>query len=269
MEKNAKDSFNNLFEIIKKLRGDGGCAWDREQTPESMTSHLLEETYEAIDAIEEKESEHVKEELGDVILNIIMIAYMYEEENKFSVSQMLCSVCEKLIRRHPHIFGNDKEREKKLSSDEVLSQWNKIKRDVEKKGAPTSILDNMPHLSPLLNALKLKKRTAKVGFDWDKLDDVMVKLDEEIGEIKEAIKNNDKVNMEEEIGDAFFVLVNVADKLDINPELALNNANKKFEKRFRYVESRMKEANIELKKENVTKMDVYWEEIKKIEHSTK
>lgn len=265
MEKNAKDSFNNLFEIIKKLRGDGGCAWDREQTPESMTSHLLEETYEAIDAIEEKESEHVKEELGDVILNIIMIAYMYEEENKFSVSQMLCSVCEKLIRRHPHIFGNDKEREKKLSSDEVLSQWNKIKRDVEKKGAPTSILDNMPHLSPLLNALKLKKRTAKVGFDWDKLDDVMVKLDEEIGEIKEAIKNNDKVNMEEEIGDAFFVLVNVADKLDINPELALNNANKKFEKRFRYVEKRMKEERIPLSKENLDKMEEFWQEIKKLE----
>lgn len=279
MNKNIGEAFNSFFQIIKTLRGEGGCPWDIEQTPNSMKEYLLEETYEVIDAIETSEQmeaeetlqkntnkesikEHIKEELGDVLLNTVMISYMYEQMGLFSFYDVLTFVCEKLIRRHPHVFGNENEKNTKLSPNEVLTQWEKIKVEKEEMHKNPSILDDIPFSSPLLKTLKLKKRVAKVGFDWDCPEDVMLKLDEEINEIKEAIEKNDRKNIEEEIGDAFFVLVNVADKFNINPELALNAANKKFERRFRYVEQRMKESNTPLKRENLDKMNEYWDKIK-------
>jgi len=253
------DEFNNLFEMIKHLRHEN--AWDMEQTPNSMKSHLLEETYETIEAIEEKNIEHIKEELGDVLLILLMISYMCEQEGHFSILDVINSCSEKLKKRLPHIFGTEK---KKLSSSEVLSQWKKIKED--NKNNKESILDGIPNLHPLLKAVALKNKVAKVGFDWDSVEGVMEKLDEEVQEVKDAIAKNDKLNMEEEIGDTLFVLVNVADKLNINAELSLHHANKKFEKRFRYVEKRMKEKGIPLTKENLDKMEEFWQEIKRLEH---
>ena len=253
------EDFDNLFEMIKHLRHEN--AWDMEQTPNSVKAHLLEETYEAIDAIEEGRAEHVKEELGDVLLVLLMISYMYEQAGDFSLLDVINSVIEKLKLRLPHIFGIEK---KKLLSSEVLAQWKKIKED--SKGNQDSILSGIPNLPPLLKAVALKNRVAKVGFDWDSVQGVMEKLDEEVQEVKDAIAKNDKNNMDEEIGDSLFVLVNVADKLNINAELSLHHANKKFEKRFRYVEKRMKEEGIPLIKENLDKMEEFWKEIKKLEH---
>ncbi|MGP1438140.1 MAG: nucleoside triphosphate pyrophosphohydrolase [Treponema sp.] len=262
--KDILEAFNNLFEMIKRLRKEN--AWDKEQTPKTMLSHLLEETYEAIDAIEEcnENASHVKEELGDILLIILMISYMYEESGKFSFAEVIDSLSKKLTIRLPHIFTN----EKQLSAKEVLSQWNNIKEETRKNNLQKkeSILDGIPKLPPLLKAVSLKNKVAKIGFDWDDVQGVMEKLDEEVQEVKDGIAKNDIVNIEEEIGDVLFVLVNMAEKLNINAELALNNANKKFEKRFRYVEERMKEEHIPLKKENVHKMEEFWQEIKAKEH---
>ncbi len=254
--------FNSLFEMIKTLRKNN--AWDREQTPNSMRKYLLEETYEAIDAIDEGVAEHVSEELGDVLLVLLMISYMYEQAGSFSLLDVIVSCREKLKKRLPHIFGSEK---KNLNSSEVLSQWKKIKDDSQKEEKDDeSILSKLPNSSPLFKAVELKNRVAKVGFDWDSAEGVLKKLDEEVQEIKDAIAKNDRFNMEEEIGDALFVLVNLAEKLNLNAELALNLANKKFEKRFRYVEKRMKEKGFPLKKENLERMEECWQEIKKIEH---
>ncbi len=255
----GKCDFNDLFEMIKKLRHEN--AWDMEQTPNSLKTHLLEETYEAIDSIEEEYGEHVKEELGDVLLVLLMISYIYEEAGDFSLLDVIESTSEKLKKRLPHIFSAEK---KDLDSNEVLSQWKKIKED--SKGEKESILDGIHNLSPLLKAVALKNKVAKIGFDWDSIEGVMEKLDEEVQEIKDAIAKDDKNNIDEEIGDALFVLVNVAEKLGMNAELSLHHANKKFEKRFRYVEKRMKEEGIPLKKENLPKMEEFWQEIKRLEH---
>lgn len=254
--------FNSLYEMIKTLRKNN--AWDREQTPNSMRRYLLEETYETIDAIDEGCAEHVKEELGDVLLVLMMISYMYEQADSFSLSDVVASCKQKLRNRLPHIFGEEK---KNLNSSEVLSQWKKIKEDSQKEEKDDeSILSKLPNSSPLFKAVELKNRVARVGFDWDCVEGVMEKLDEEVQEIKDAIAKNDKNNMEEEIGGALFVLVNLAEKLNLNAELALNLANKKFEKRFRYVEKRMKEKGFPLKKENLERMEECWQEIKKLEH---
>ena len=255
----GKCDFNDLFEMIKKLRHEN--AWDMEQTPNSLKTHLLEETYEAIDSIEEEDGEHIKEELGDVLLVLLMISYIYEEAGDFSLLDVIESTSEKLKKRLPHIFSAEK---KDLDSNEVLSQWKKIKED--SKGEKESILDGIHNLSPLLKAVALKNKVAKIGFDWDSIEGVMEKLDEEVQEIKDAIAKDDKNNIDEEIGDALFVLVNVAEKLGMNAELSLHHANKKFEKRFRYVEKRMKEEGIPLKKENLPKMEEFWQEIKRLEH---
>ena len=257
-----KIDVNSLYEVIKYLRKNN--AWDKEQTPSGMRGHLLEETYEAIDAIDENCEEHIKEELGDVLLVLLMISYMYEQKKSFSFSDVIVSVLEKLKKRLPHIFSSEK---KILGSNEVLSQWERIKEESSKgEKEDDSILAGLPNHHPLLKTAALKNKVAKVGFDWDSVEGVIEKLDEEVQEVKDAIAKNDEPNMEEEIGDAIFVLVNLAEKLNINAEIALNNANKKFERRFRYVEKRMKEEGIPLKKESLNNMEEFWQEVKRLEH---
>lgn len=271
-EKNTNEEFDSLLKMIKKLRCEGGCAWDIAQSPSSLKEFLLEETYELIDAIENyykgSPASYVKIEIGDLILNLLMLANMYDELHLFNIRDVFYAIKEKLIRRIPHILGNTK---KDLSKDEVMLQWEQIKekenveQDTTHSLAKDSILDDIPFFPPLIKTLKLKNRVAKVGFDWNNAEGVIEKLDEEITELKTAIKNNDNKNIEEELGDVFFVLVNLADKLGMNSELTLNMANKKFEKRFRYVEKKMKESGFELQKENIKKMNEYWEEAKKTE----
>ena len=267
------ESFEALFNVIKRLRGPGGCPWDIAQTPMSMRKSLLEEAYEAADAIEEHHStgqnaEHVKEELGDTLLNVLMISYMYEQEGLFSTADIMKNLTEKLIRRHPHVFGETEgyegpESDKKASTPEsVLNQWENIKEKIERPKAE-SILDSIPkNFPPMLRALKISKKAAKAGFEWTAIGGLIEKMEEETAEFAEAVKSGSEAAMEDEIGDVFFVAVNAARFLKIDPEMALMHANKKFERRFRFVEAEMKKNGLELLPENGEKMEEFWNKAK-------
>lgn len=273
--KDTAEEFENFFNIIKRLRAPGGCPWDIEQTPLSMRTALLEETYEAIEAINEDGyknagAAHVKEELGDVILNALMISYMYEQAGIFSSAQMFAEVSEKLIRRHPHVFGQTEGFEgkdsayKAATSEDVLNQWEKIKDTVEKRGESVSVLDSVSkEFPPMLKALKIQKKVSKTGFDWESAEGSMEKIDEELCEFREAVNSGDKERIEDELGDIFFALINTACLLDVNPELAMQRTNKKFEMRFKYIERKMKECGLKLCRENLEKMEEFWQQAKK------
>ena len=306
-------SYKNLYEIIKTLRAPGGCPWDREQTPLTLRTTLLEETYEALEAINEayenapvsSESTfpspataipavssaeaciHAKEELGDVMLNVSMIAYMFEQEGAFTVSDVLDSVCDKLIRRHPHVFPESSGKSAVLgetkTAEQVLTQWEAIKQKVEGR-AGKSILDEVSKgLEPLTRAYKMQKKAAKKGFDWSDISAVRAKVFEEIAELDEALAGDKSYTVgngdipaagsgveadllrhsEEEFGDILFALVNWARHLHIDPAVALERANAKFRKRFTYVENECRDRGIEMKKENLQTMDALWDEAKR------
>ena len=295
----AASGFKALYEIIKTLRAPGGCPWDREQTPLTLRTTLLEETYEALEAINEAYENvlsvasvptlavpsaeaciHAKEELGDVMLNVSMIAYMFEQEGAFTVSDVLDNVCEKLIRRHPHVFPESSGKSAVLgetkTAEQVLTQWEAIKQKVEGR-AGKSILDEVSKgLEPLTRAYKMQKKAAKKGFDWSDISAVRAKVFEEIVELDEAIaaadthadngssgSETDMRHSEEEFGDILFALVNWARHLHIDPAVALERANAKFRKRFTYVENECRDRGIEMKKENLQTMDALWDEAKR------
>lgn len=284
----AASSYKNLYEIIKTLRAPGGCPWDREQTPLTLRTTLLEETYEALEAINEAYEDapsaeaciHAKEELGDVMLNISMIAYMFEQEGAFTVSDVLDGVCEKLVRRHPHVFPESSGKAVALgetkTAEQVLTQWEAIKQKVEGRTGK-SILDEVSKgLEPLTRAYKMQKKAAKKGFDWSDISAVRAKVFEEIAELDEALAGADTHadngspgsapdmrHSEEEFGDILFALVNWARHLHIDPAVALERANAKFRKRFTYVENECRNRGIEMKKENLQAMDALWDEAKR------
>ncbi|QSI04875.1 nucleoside triphosphate pyrophosphohydrolase [Treponema pedis] len=278
---NLLNNFDILFGVIKRLRGKGGCPWDIAQTPSSMRRPLLEEAYEAADAIEEtvcKNGEtsfsHIREELGDVLLNTLMISYMYEQEGKFSTAEVIADVTEKLIRRHPHVFGETEgyegpESEKKVSTpDSVLKQWENIKETVEnsKNKPSSSLLDGIPkNFPPILRSLKITKKVSKCGFDWDSFEGIKNKLEEEIEEFYEAVNSKIPERIEDELGDVLFILMNAARFIKTDPEIALLHANSKFEHRFRFIEKEMKKAGLKLCKENWEKMEEFWQKAKKEE----
>ena len=270
-------SFQKLYNIVAKLRGQGGCPWDIEQTPQSLREDLLEETFECIEAINEKNSMHIKEELGDLFLLVTMISYMHEQEGLFKITEVLDSVSEKLIRRHPHVFGDKKFN----NSAEVLENWSKIKIEQEGRKPKDSILDSVSSGLPQMErAYKLQKKAAKAGFDWPDSGGVKTKILEELEEVMEAAKNIEKTSsgspawesaasydtnskLEEELGDLLFSVINLCRFFNINPSDALMRTNKKFYERFKYVEKQMKNNNHELKAENLALMDQYWNEAKK------
>lgn len=284
----AEKAYNRLYNVVSILRSENGCPWDREQTPMSMRRDLIEETFETVDAITQNDSEHAKEELGDVLLNATMISYMYEQKGDFTLAQVLNELSEKLIRRHPHVFpeseGRVCEQGDVKNGEQVLSQWDRIKENVE--GRKTEcILDEVPDgFPPLLKAFKYQKKAAKKGFDWDNIDDVKAKVREEFEEAENArlerdsaaSKQNAKVfernstkeaddaqkHLEEEIGDFFFALVNYARKLGVDPETALNRANRKFYRRFSYVQRKMQETGQEMANGALSIMDKFWDEAK-------
>lgn len=261
----AEKAFNRLYNVIKILRCPQGCPWDREQTPLSMRQALIEEVFEAVDAITQEDAEHAKEELGDVMLNASMISYMYQQNGDFSVAQVFNELSEKLIRRHPHVFpeseGSVCVTNPVSNGEQVLSQWDRIKENVE--GRKTScILDEVPKgFPPLLRAYKLQKKAAKKGFDWDNIEDVKAKITEELLEVEEACSKSKK-DLEGEIGDLLFAVVNYARHLGIDPETALNSTNAKFYRRFAHVQKSMEENNIPMVQENLAKMDEFWNEAK-------
>ena len=284
----AEKAFNRLYNVVKILRCPEGCPWDKEQTPLSMCRDLIEETFEAVDAITQEDSFHAKEELGDVMLNATMISYMYEQKGDFSVAEVLNDLAEKLIRRHPHVFpeseGSVCANTPVNNGEQVLNQWDRIKENLE--GRKTEcILDEVPQgFPPLLKAYKMQKKAAKKGFDWDNVEDVKAKITEELAEVEEArlkvnelLKNQDvhvfemksskeadeaQKELEGEIGDLLFAVVNYARHLGVDPETALNATNTKFHKRFSYVQKKMEENEIPMIQENLSKMDEFWNEAK-------
>ncbi len=258
----VSDAYQRLYDIIVRLRSPGGCPWDIEQTPSSMRGDLLEEAFEAAEAIDEGKPAHICEELGDVFLNTTMIGYMHEQEGLFTVADALDQVSDKLIRRHPHVFGGSKAE----NSAQVLDLWDTIKRDAEGRQTE-SVLDEVSKgLPPLTRAFKLQKKASKKGFDWASVDDVWVKVREELDEAVEAasdgVSAQNRPHIEEEIGDLLFAVVNAARHLGVDPVLALTGANAKFTRRFRYVESRMKESGLPMDSEHLADMDAFWDVIR-------
>lgn len=284
----AQSAFNRLYNVVQILRSPQGCPWDKEQSPLSMRRDLIEEVFEAVDAISQEDSIHAKEELGDVMLNATMISYMYEQRGDFTVAQVLNELAEKLIRRHPHVFpesqGNVCATSPVNNGEEVLNQWDKIKEKVEGR-KKQCILDEVPEgFPPLLKAYKYQKKASKKGFDWDNIEDVKAKIKEEFLEVEEVrqnvqtlLKNQDahvfernsskEVNdaqkaLEGEVGDLLFAVVNYARHLGVDPEVALNLTNKKFHSRFAYVQKKMEDEEIPMVQENLSKMDEFWNEAK-------
>ncbi len=260
-------AFSRLYDVIVRLRAPDGCPWDKEQTPASLRKDLLEETYECIEAIDEKDAAHIKEELGDLFLLVTMLSYMHEQENAFTLSDVLDTVSEKLIRRHPHVFGDVKV----SGSGEVLDNWAKIKIEQEGRTPKDSLMDEVSSaLPPLDKAWKLQKKASKVGFDWSDAKGVFSKIEEELNEVKDVlnqpeIHNESGIDMlEEELGDLLFSAVNLCRFFKIDASMALQRTNAKFIKRFKHVEKRMKETNQPMNKENLALMDSFWDEIKKL-----
>lgn len=248
------NEFYKLVDIMKKLRAPDGCPWDREQTIESLKPYLLEETYETLEAMD-MGGEELKGELGDLLLNIIFQSLIKEEEGEFTIDDVAKKVSEKLIRRHPHIFA-DVEVE---GTKDVMRNWEEIKKKEKEHRGRKSVLDGIPKVyPPLAKAHKLQAKAAKVGFDWEDEVGALNKLEEELGEMKEAYEKNDRENLKEEIGDVVFTLVNIARKLDIDIVDSVMKTNNKFESRFRYVED-----NCDLGKSTLEEMDRLWDEAKK------
>ena len=255
-------AFSELHSIVRRLRSPNGCVWDRRQTPQSLRSNLLEETYECIDALDEQDDENLREELGDLFLLATMIAHMKEEQNVFTLAHVLRDICEKLIRRHPHVFAQAEGD----SVQQVIEQWDYIKREIEGKSTNESLLHGVPRaFPPLLRAMELQKRAAKVGFDWPTIEGVWSKLREEIDELHRATAAGDVVDIEGELGDVLFTVVNLSRFLKIDPSLALHGTNEKFKRRFERIEERLQAAGSQIQNTDFAVMDEMWNRIKEEE----
>ncbi len=250
------DSFIKLLKIVEVLRGPEGCPWDKEQTHESLLPYFLEETYEVIESVEEKDWETFKEELGDIMLHIVLQTQIAKEEKKFTIIDSLENVNKKLIKRHPHVFGN----KKTDVSFEAKQNWEAIKHKEKKR---ESRLDGVPSKLPALSrAYRLQQKASFVGFDWNNLSDVWNKLDEEIIELKNAIDLNHNKNIEEELGDVLFTIVNLGRHLDKHSEDVLRKTNKKFIKRFRQVEETIISRGKTLEESTTEEMNEIWDSLK-------
>ncbi|MDR2792944.1 MAG: nucleoside triphosphate pyrophosphohydrolase [Treponema sp.] len=259
--KTESDAFKGLYDIVARLRAPDGCPWDREQTPSTLRGDLIEETYECVEAIDEQKPEHIKEELGDIFLLATMISYMHEQEGLFSVSEVLETISKKLVRRHPHVFGDAKVN----GSGEVLQNWAKIKVEQEGRAPKDSALDDVSKaLPPLDRAYKLQKKAAKLGFDWDTPAGILAKIQEELVEVQDefGVERIDCPALEAELGDVLFTVINLCRFLKVEPSVALQRANIKFTHRFKYIEKKMKETAQEMKKENSAVMETFWQEAK-------
>lgn len=248
-------AFDRLLTIMDELRAQ--CPWDKKQTMESLRHLTIEETYELGDAILDNDLEEVKKELGDVLLHIVFYAKIGSETNDFDIADVANSICEKLINRHPHIYGDVKVE----NEEDVKRNWENIKLKEGKK----SVLEGVPNSLPaLVKANRIQEKVAGVGFDWEKPEQVWEKVEEELLEFKEEVKLGDIDKMEAEFGDVIFSMVNYARFLDISPENALERTNKKFIKRFQYLEVKAKEMGKTLKEMTLEEMNVFWEEAKKL-----
>jgi tetrapyrrole methylase family protein/MazG family protein len=258
--KNAHNKgFQRLVELMATLRGPEGCPWDRKQTPESLKPFLVEECYEVVDALEDGSPEKIREELGDLLFQIVFHARIAEEQGQFTMDDVITGIHEKMVRRHPHVFGDER-----LSTDkEVLANWEEIKKKEKGNQDRKSVLEGVPkELPSLLRAHRLQERAARVGFDWAHLNEVLPKLDEEITEFKESLKAEDAGKIEEELGDLFFTLVNISRFLGVNPDEALRKTISKFIHRFRAIEEHAANAGRSLNDMTLDEMEALWQKAK-------
>jgi tetrapyrrole methylase family protein / MazG family protein len=260
-EKLLYHRFETLRRVIATLRGPNGCPWDRKQTHASLKRYLLEETYELFEAIDDHDDDHMIEELGDVLLQVMLHAQIGEDEGMFSIDDVIRGITEKMIRRHPHVFGDVTVD----NAEQVVENWQRIKeKEKETKEEPVSLLADVPKSLPsTLKAYELQKKAAKVGFDWDDVEPMWEKVAEEIAEFQqEAVKPHDHSQLIGEFGDILFALVNVARYYDINPEEALQMVNQKFYRRFSYIEEQVRKSGRAITSFSLAELDRFWEEAK-------
>jgi len=258
MDQSTGDRFRKLCDIIAQLRAPGGCPWDREQTRESLLPALIEEAYEVAEAARAKNDAHFCEELGDLLLLVVMHAEIAREAGRFNIEQVLREVSEKLVRRHPHVFGASDARD----AGAVLKQWEAIKR--EEKKADSHYLASLPKALPALTrAHKAQSKAARVNFDWTEAREVIAKVEEEVREIKDAIEVQDREMIADEIGDVLFAAVNLARKCKIDAESALQKATDKFVERFNRLEDELRRQDKRLGDVDLEEMDAIWNKIKK------
>ena len=251
--------FHDLLSIMEKLRGENGCPWDKEQNHDTLKRYLIEETYEVIEAIEKSDDNMLWEELGDLLLQIVFHAQIGKEEGYFNINDVTRGICHKMVQRHPHVFDNVNI----TTSAEVLDNWDEIKRANKGFNSYTEELEHIAKTLPaLIRAEKVQKKAAKVGFDWDSIDDALAKVIEEYYEVRDVYKSNNRAKILEEVGDLIFSVVNIARFLDIDPEYALNYTIDKFINRFRYIEETASERGYDLKNMTLEEMDKLWEEAK-------
>jgi tetrapyrrole methylase family protein/MazG family protein len=249
---------NELIAIMSALRGENGCPWDKEQTRESLKPFLVEEAYEVLEAIDEKKPEAIKEELGDLLFQVVFQCQIAKEREEFDMAAVIDTIGKKMVARHPHVFGDADYK----TSAEVLVHWEEQKKREGKQRE--SVLDGIPkELPSLLRAHRLQDRASRVGFDWERVEDVLPKLDEELTEFREALKRQRTEEIEDELGDIFFVLVNIARFVGINPEDALRKTISKFISRFRYIEMAAADRGKTLSDMTLAEMDALWDEAKK------
>jgi tetrapyrrole methylase family protein/MazG family protein len=248
--------------LMRRLRAPGGCAWDAEQTHESLKRYLLEETYEVMEAIDANSSSMLREELGDLLLQVVFHSTIAEERGDFTIDDVLDTLNEKLIRRHPHVFADVKIR----NVDELVENWERIKLQEKGKAPRSSALSGVPsHLPALLRAQKVTEKAARVGFDWSCADEVFAKVLEELKEFEETMFERDQERMESELGDLLFAIVNLGRFLSLNPEEALRKTIARFMRRFGYIEKNLHSQNRELQDASLEEMERLWESAKKKE----
>ncbi len=256
-----KRTFDDLFRLMQTLRGPDGCPWDRKQTLPDLKPFVIEEAYEVVDAIDRNDRAALLEELGDMLLEAVFIAEITREEGSFDIYDSITAIHNKLVRRHPHVFADA------VADDaaQVLVNWEKLKNE-ERKSENKSLMAGVPPALPaLLRASRLTEKAARVGFDWRRTEDVFEKLDEEIGELREAIASGEQQKVHDEIGDLLFTIANIARKLDVNAEEALQSSNRKFTRRFGAMESQVRGSGRDLDQLTLEEMDALWNEAKAAE----
>ena len=266
-DKETERMFGELLDVMARLRGESGCPWDKEQTHASLKPCLLEEAYELLDALDDGDPNKLREELGDVLLQVVFHSQIAKEEGRFSAKDVIAQLTDKLVRRHPYVFAGEP-----LPDDAaaVLKQRMQIKANEKLRSAAQSALGNVPKAMPALaRAQSISRRAAHLGFEWPDIEQVWNKVHEEICELKEAAAAGDKTRTGEEVGDLLFTMVNIARFLDVEAEEVLARTVDRFTRRFEHIEARLKEANKRFDQSSIEEMDRYWEEAKAIEARAK
>lgn len=252
---------DELIRLVKTLRGKHGCPWDKKQTPRDVSVYLIEEVFELADAIQAGDPEQIREELGDVLFHIVFIARMFQERGEFDLSDVAQTITEKMIRRHPHVFGE----ENVNSSEEVVENWHKIKLSEKKFTPQQSTLDSVPvQLPALIRAYRISERAANSGFDWAEVDKALENVEQELSGLKTILNKQNSAHLTQNFGDLLFILVNIARLAKIHPETALAGSNKRFELRFRKMEDMVSESEGDFENMSGREKALIWEKVKKI-----